>query len=115
MNIKSPLQNFKLEINVREDSTHKHNIYTSLVHTQLPIVFATKYVVPNNSSINISNAVEILYNDFVLCMKYGKAQTIVNMTSFVGDDMNVYMPEYDKENNAWFILKDNERVYETFE
>ena len=115
MNIKLPLQNFKLEILVREDSTHKHNIYASLTHTQLPIVFAIKYVIPNNSSVNIADAVEKLYNEFVLCMKYGKAQTVVNMTSFIGDDMNVYMPEYDIEKESWFILKDNERIYETFE
>lgn len=111
----SPTDNFNLKIEEYKSYSEKINcIFVVLEHKTLPIKFADKIEFRNEfeSEEKRNTVVKNLFSNFILAMKHSKAQTIINMTSFTGDDTSLYVPEFDWEQNKWFILKNDEKVYE---
>ena len=112
----NPLQNFELQFNSYsyEYSTISHgtDVFVELQHTQLPFSLNTKTVFAPEKYNNYSDlfkCVSEIYKQFLMVFIYSKAQ------EYKDDNRTYYAGEYDKELNAWFILKDGQRVYETFE
>lgn len=110
-NLVSPLHNFEFEIN-SFNLIDGWRTYVELKHKQLPISFACAHYSKNEPTIDIKqNLTKELYSNFIQCVLHGKVQSYNRQ-----DTWEVcYCPEYDKVNNAWFILKNGEYIYETFE
>lgn len=125
--MKTPFDNFELFIDdtYRETSigignkefTLLHGIKVWLQHKTLPIKIMYQHLGKTPIEEIRSKVIEKVYSTLIEMYLYGKAQTLFdegNVYQIVnGKTGYMYYPEWDKEENKWFVLDEkNNRLYE---